>query len=411
MKKYGKEHPLLASILLTIGILLVFSLVWILQQICTGTQIDSAASLCHCIFMLVFAGFCVLYPFVLTVCEGAMLLTKQQKRVALQFDAVTLALGCPLTLLYGFFQDILYTADFDQTLYNTELHTPIFTESIPTILVLLLCGLAGYLLLSLTNINRLPPLVIVSAIAGMYLTCGTMIMWCVQITKHFSIFLILLPVNCICIAARTIRDTIWAWNTASHPTPMAGHPVLFWVRTALAKSALWPILALVAALPLLGVLLCLLILFGQQPNDLIRAWTETADWTLSQRIPPQNLIRDDHYLCTVAAGGDAAIVKPLRKGIRKNHTIIVNRQLCIANAFEQVLEEKTPRLHRHIRHFYDTYGFPIAERIRTPLAADVVYFMMKPLEWLFLLVLYLTVPNPEDRICVQYTGKIWSDFI
>ena len=113
---------------------------------------------------------------------------------------------------------------------------------------------------------------------------------------------------------------------------------------------------------------------------------------------------DEHYLCTVAAGGHRRVVKPLRLGIRHGHRVIVNRQLCVANAFEQVLEERTPRFHRAVRNFYDRYGFPIARLIHSKYIADLVYFIMKPLEWVFLLVLYLTCTDPENRIAVQYTG-------
>ena len=55
-----------------------------------------------------------------------------------------------------------------------------------------------------------------------------------------------------------------------------------------------------------------LIIFGQAPDAAIKAFTETADFRLSQKIPPQQLYYDEHYLCTVAAGGDKKIVKPLR---------------------------------------------------------------------------------------------------
>ena len=113
---------------------------------------------------------------------------------------------------------------------------------------------------------------------------------------------------------------------------------------------------------------------------------------------------DEHYLCTVAAGGHRKIVKPIRKGIRHGHEVIVNRQLCIANAFEEVLQEKTPRAHRLIRGFYDKYGFPVAKLIRHKWSADIVYFLMKPLEWIFLIVLYSTDVHPENRIAVQYAG-------
>lgn len=108
----------------------------------------------------------------------------------------------------------------------------------------------------------------------------------------------------------------------------------------------------------------------------------------------------------MAAGGHRKVVKPQRYGVRHGHRVIVNRQLCVANAFEQILEEKTPKFHKFVRHVYDTYGFPVAKMIKTKTAADIVYFIMKPLEWVFLIVLYLTDVKPENRIAVQYMGRM-----
>jgi hypothetical protein len=96
------------------------------------------------------------------------------------------------------------------------------------------------------------------------------------------------------------------------------------------------------------------------------------------------------------------VVKPLRLGTRKGQIIVVNRQLCIANVFEEVIQEKFPHIHRKIRHIYDTYGYPLSRKITSPVKADFVYFVMKPLEWFFLLVLYLVDLHPEQRIARQY---------
>ena len=51
-----------------------------------------------------------------------------------------------------------------------------------------------------------------------------------------------------------------------------------------------------------------------------------------------------------------AAAGPLRLGMRHGHEVIVNRQLCVANAFEQVLEERTPRFHRALRNFFPDFG-------------------------------------------------------
>ena len=84
---------------------------------------------------------------------------------------------------------------------------------------------------------------------------------------------------------------------------------------------------------------------------------------------------------------------------------MVNRQLCVANAFEELLQERRPSLHRKIRHLYDRHGYPLSKLITTPAKADMVYLLMKPLEWIFLGVLYLLDTNPEQRIVEQYRGE------
>lgn len=76
--------------------------------------------------------------------------------------------------------------------------------------------------------------------------------------------------------------------------------------------------------------------------------------------------------------------------------------LMITNAFEQLLEERIPKVHRVIRDFYDKYGFPIAKLIKSQIIADVIWFIIKPLEWLFLIVIYLFDVNPENRIAKHY---------
>lgn len=99
------------------------------------------------------------------------------------------------------------------------------------------------------------------------------------------------------------------------------------------------------------------------------------------------------------------MVKPLRMGERHGHRIVVNRQLLVANAFEDLLSERLPNTHRRVRHFYDTYGYPIARHIKSRWTADLVYLLMKPLEYFFVTVLYLFDTKPEDRIAVQYLGR------
>jgi len=67
---------------------------------------------------------------------------------------------------------------------------------------------------------------------------------------------------------------------------------------------------------------------------------------------------DGHYLCTVSAKGHKNLVKLIRAGIRRGQRIPVNRQLLIANVFENILEQYMPPS-INIRNFYDRYGYPI----------------------------------------------------
>ena len=100
-------------------------------------------------------------------------------------------------------------------------------------------------------------------------------------------------------------------------------------------------------------------------------------------------------------------------GASRGAVIVVNRQLAVANAFEELLQERLPCPHRRVRQFYDTHGYPLSQKITTPFRADLVYLLMKPLEWLFVVVLYLFDLAPECRIARQYTAgkpvKNWSE--
>ena len=102
----------------------------------------------------------------------------------------------------------------------------------------------------------------------------------------------------------------------------------------------WPVIAILLVIPLVFILICILVLFGQRPDEAIKAFLETSDWTLSTKISPPPITYDGHYLCTVSLRGHKNIVKPIRMGIRHGERIVVNRQLCIANAFEDLIKKK-----------------------------------------------------------------------
>lgn len=165
------------------------------------------------------------------------------------------------------------------------------------------------------------------------------------------------------------------------------------------QQPLWIFLMLA---PVFIIVVAILMLFGQDANSITKVFTETTTWTFSQKTHPPFLEHEGHYLCTVAVCGDPKVVKPLRLGKRHGHEIVVNRQLLIANAFEELIQENAPRFHKVIRDFYDKYGYPLSKKITTTKASNAVYILMKPLEYFFLIVLYLCSVKPEEKINKQY---------
>ncbi|MDD2269394.1 MAG: hypothetical protein PHY15_07640 [Eubacteriales bacterium] len=322
---------------------------------------------------------------------------KKEKSYNKLIEVGAVALGLFFLYLYLSIADI-ELVNWDVQLYNTQKHSMIAPDSFFTIVTILILASIGYLLIRFIPVAKQTPIVSAFGIASVYLGIGVCFVWCIQTINY--LFLVLLPANCIIIFIKTIYILVYNKNALlQNGTTSTKYKKL---SNLLYKATNLPWIALILVIPLLGVVVAILLLFGQEPDSVIKAWTETADWTMSQKIAPPNIQYDEHYLCTVAAGGHRKVVKPIRVGIRHGHRVVVNRQLCVANAFEQVLSEKVPVFHRVVRTIYDKTGYPISKHIHSKYLADIIYFIMKPLEWFFLLVLYTVEVNPENRIAVQY---------
>ncbi len=411
MKKFCRKHLMLLSFLCS---LLIGTMIGILPYMPSIRSAENFSP--DILFMGLPIGIFLIHPLVLTLFNLIF--------VFLRPDDPQTAYSCwlceILTLMCGFFYSVLLLSfsnitfsDWPVILRNSQVHTPIWTQGILSVILLSLIGIAGFAVLNLVSLSKMPPLLSVLSISAMYLGMAECVLWILQVFSPdlTRFYLCLLPFNCILIGIRTIRRKMAEWRSLQPVgTVRLQNRTLEWLNQRLLDSGRWPAAAFLLAWPLLGIALCVLILLCQRPDSIIRAWTETSDWNLSTRVSPQNVLYDEHYLCTAAAGGHPRIVKPLRMGIRHGHWVIVNRQLCIANAFEQILEEQMPHFHWIIRSFYDRYGFPVARLIRSPYAADAVYLLMKPLEWLFLAVLYAADVKPENRIALQYLPKMPEDF-
>lgn len=415
MKKvisYIKKRPVSSSIAFSMGLGFVICILDAVMEAGRGLTPYVFTDTAAFFVVVLITGACVIYPGILTLINTVSLFllpkTEQMKRAVRRFEYITIVLGLLYSWIYTYMVfDIAWDAEWSKQLYDPQIHQPLWTGAMPTFVVLCLAGGIGYFVLSRIKVEKTPPLVTVSAIAAMYLGVFECVMWCIQFFGKEYLLLCLFPLNFMLIAIKTIRCKIYEWNAMKVQCSEAFEEKTIWnfLNKKLMNAAYWPVLAFLLMWPLLGILLCILMLFGQKPDYVLRVWTETAQWQLSTKTAPPNLPSHGHYLCTVAAGGHEKLVKPLRMGERHGELIVVNRQLCIANAFEQILEEKTPGFHKRVRHFYDTYGFPIAVLIRTKWAADLVYLLMKPLEWVFLIVIYFCDVKPENRIAVQYLSK------
>ncbi len=405
-----KKHPVLFCIALSFVFLAVPAAVVFITELWNHRVERDDLYMYFIVFVLIwiFVGI----PLVLTAINMiALFFRKPSLELSVssrKIEALTIILGIVYSIIYAAsgFSNITFN-DWWMEARNFEKHSPVLTETLPTIIIIVGVSMLGYVIARYGRLEKLPPLILTFCIAAMYLGAVQCVLWIVQIweMEYDSMFFSLLPFNFILIVMKTIKELIFRWRELQAADMSQTKESLSFIRSWLMNSSRWPIVGLVLTIPLLGILIVILILFGQAPDSFIKAWTETADWSLSKRVAPQNVMFDEHYLCTVAAGGHKGVVKPLRLGVRHGHEVIVNRQLCVANAFEQVLEEKTPRLHGAVRGAYDKYGYPIAKNVKSPFMADLIYYIMKPAEWFFLMVIYLCDSKPENRIALQYIPK------
>ncbi len=172
-------------------------------------------------------------------------------------------------------------------------------------------------------------------------------------------------------------------------------------------SAVWiqyPFLV-VFAFPVLFVLLLILLLFGQQPDAIITAFTQTYDYGFStlECVPCSEC-----YLCTIGTKGHSAVVKANRRGIRSGHVIPINRQILVFNSFETILAKRVPFIHRPLRVAYGVVGRSMS-RLHSwrggKWMADGVYLMLKPLQWMFAIMVYTVYSRPENVLSAQYLAR------
>lgn len=367
-------------------------------------------------FARIFLFGLVAIPFILLIID-IVLGIKKKKSLIFEIIAFSVGLGY-MMFCWEIWDPVVYSQPINRLMVFASAHEPVAGEHVMTLIVIAVVGFLAYLILKYAG-RHLAPLAKVFCIGGIYggvivnvlflmqLLCGARPVDISpgQVFGENIVYILcecVVPVLFLIHVGRMFSGFIRQQAEEQEKIRYEGNNFLAGCNRFLCKGINLYWAAFLAMIPLYGIVICILCLFGQKPDSVIKAFTQTSDWILSGEISPPPVEYDAHYLCTVSLRGHRGLVKPIRYGIRRGDRIVVNRQLCVANAFEQLLQERTLRFHKAVRHFYDTYGYPISKWITNPWSADVVYLIMKPLEWIFVAVLYLFDEKPENRICSQY---------
>ncbi|MBD5159532.1 MAG: hypothetical protein HDT23_04740 [Ruminococcus sp.] len=298
--------------------------------------------------------------------------------------------------------------DYTEAVYIGQYHAVMHSEYSIIIQCVMIIGFISMVLLCVRKPEKTPPLQSALCIAFTSIMLLLMGLIYIQTICKFEIGFIMFYLyyfNLIIISARRIHYHITEQvRLANERETVFRTKIGEKLHKMMSTVSDMTKFSFMLILPIAIICEILYIIFGQGADGFIKAFTMTADWTFSIQTPPPPMEYQGHYLCTVACSGHKKVVKPIRYGIRLNKKIVVNRQLLIANAFEDLIKERLCKTHRIIRHLYDKYGYPVSKHITTPTRADIIYIIMKPLEWLFLAVLYMFDIQPENRIAIQYSG-------
>ena len=286
--------------------------------------------------------------------------------------------------------------------------TPLAPEHLLSIRTLTSLCVISYFYTKYTEKRNSP---IIEVIANSFLLVGIFlnIFLCIQIEFPMGLLGNIAPILLFIIQLAENQKRYIADNEANFINPR--NLAEKWAYKLLSLKLIVQIPVLfILCLPILYLTVFFLFLFGQKPDSIIRAFTDTYHQGFSRLdCVCDNVQNSGHYLCSVAANGHMEVVKPLRYGERAGAKIICNRQLLVANAFEELIEQRFPGLHKGIRRQYNKVGNAIHKHyhvFNNKYVADVVYILMKPLELIFLATLYTFDAKPENRIAQQYLNKV-----
>lgn len=161
-----------------------------------------------------FVGALFVYPIVLAAYQLAMLILETDKtmtKTGVGFDQIVIWYGLILEFLYITQAKYTTGSDWYEQLHNLEKHTPIYSGSLPTVIVIFLIGVIGYFYLRFCPLKKMPPLMAVFSISAMYLWLIGIIVFTVQVYGGESMaestldtYLLTYPICIFFIIIRTV---------------------------------------------------------------------------------------------------------------------------------------------------------------------------------------------------------------
>ncbi|MCD7949241.1 MAG: hypothetical protein LUG12_03125 [Erysipelotrichaceae bacterium] len=127
----------------------------------------------------IFYGILIAYPIVLTMINIYYLFHSKLFLESRINDLIIIFLGSVYGCCYSLVDNITFY-DYTTTLYNSEIHTPIYTKALLTVIVLLAIGYIGYFVLTYIPLSKMSPIIIVLSISLMYIGVYENILWIIQ---------------------------------------------------------------------------------------------------------------------------------------------------------------------------------------------------------------------------------------
>ena len=111
------------------------------------------------------------------------------------------------------------------------------------------------------------------------------------------------------------------------------------------------------------------------PLWILSIWWSATHFSNLSDTPPRNC-----FVVSSALEGHVRVVGPLKKIKCGDSIRFVNTQILIFWKFEEIWKKNFPDSHRIFRKIYNNTGPYLASCVRTPLMADLIYILLKPLE-------------------------------